>query len=321
MTNLQTQLQQAFPDFPWQFDFALAQLTYFKIGGPAEAYLELTDAEAVAQLIKWVHVHQVRLTMLGGASNVIVADEGISGVVLHLAHHQLIDTGEKIGEKHIVQADTGMKMAALVSQTVNGFGLTGLEYFLGVPGTLGGAVYNNSHYLSHLIGEHIHQVQIITHDGEIKWLNHEECEFGYDTSRFHRTKEVIFAVRFALMPGDKAESLALIKEATEYRANTQPLGIPNSGCIFQNTPNTPHLQQLFPQFAERSHVPGGFLIDKAGLKGERVGDIEVSHKHAAFFVNHGQGTAQDVKTLMKKVQERVKDKFGVELQTEVFYLS
>ncbi|HEX7017450.1 MAG TPA: UDP-N-acetylmuramate dehydrogenase [Patescibacteria group bacterium] len=320
MTNLQQQLKDHFPGFNFKYDFPLASLTYSKIGGPAEVYIELKDRRKIIELVKFCRHNQIKLTILGGASNVIVADEGIDGVTLSLANDEVKVTSEIIDDKEVIEVGAGVKTALLVRQTVD-LGYTGLEYFLGVPGKLAGAIYNNAHYLQDLVGEHVTAVEVITVKGETRWLSQAECEFSYDYSRFHHTQEVILTVRFALAKGNKEESLAKIKEATLYRAQTQPLGMPSSGCIFQNTPNNDHLRQLFPQFAERSHVPGGFLIDQAGLKGEREGDLEVSHKHAAFFVNHGHGTAADLQKLITKVKQRVKDKFGVELEEEVFYLS
>lgn len=319
MTQTQASFRQAFPDLKPQLDFVLAPRTYFKVGGPAEIYLE-TDVEAVvSQVCVWCEQHQVPLRVLGGASNVIVADEGVQGVVLHLTNAEFIveDTSQAGLKK--VTAGAGTKTAILVSQTV-GAGLKGLEYFLGVPGTLGGAIFNNAHYLSDLISQHVERVKVIGVDGQSRWLDKAECDFGYDHSRFQSTSEVIVAAEFLLEQGNQVESQELIKEATVYRAQTQPLGMPSSGCIFQNVPNTPQLQERFPQFAERTHVPGGFLIDQAGMKGSRVGDIEVSQKHAAFFVNHGNGTAQQVEELVAKVKDSVKAQFGVELHEEVFYL-
>jgi UDP-N-acetylmuramate dehydrogenase len=314
MSELAQTLTAQFPDWPFQFEYLLAPRTYFKIGGPAEAYIELADTQRVVDLVTFCHEHAIRLTMLGGASNVIVADQGVRGVVLHLTNSEV----ENIGTG--VRAGAGVKTALLVRQAVD-FGYTGLEYFLGVPGTLGGATYNNAHYLQALIAEHISRVEIVDEQGNLRWLDEAECEFAYDYSRFHKTKEVIVRVEFALHQGNKESSMQLIREATEYRARTQPLGLPSSGCIFQNTPNTPKLKQLFPQFAERTHVPGGFLIDQAGLKGERIGDVEVSEKHAAFMINKGQGTEGQLRQLVSLVKQRVKDAFGVELHEEVFYLN
>jgi UDP-N-acetylmuramate dehydrogenase len=318
MVSLQD-LQSQLPSITWQSNYPLAEKTYFKLGGPAEIFGLVSTIDELAQLRHICTATQTPLTVLGGASNIIVADEGIAGVVVQLNHTAvtLVDKQETYG---ILRAGAGVKSALLVKQAIDA-GLAGLEYFLGVPGTLGGAVYNNAHYLQHLIGEFITQVQVVTSEGEIVWLPAAECDFAYDHSRFQTSDEVIFEVEFQLPLGDKATSQALIVESTRYRAATQPLGEPSSGCIFQNVPNTPELKAMFPQFAESAFVSGGFLIDQAGLKGTQVGGVEVSHKHAAFIINNGTGTARDVQSLIQVVKERVKEKFGVELQEEVFYVS
>lgn len=320
MTPLQTALQQNFPEIPWQFEKPLAPLTYFKIGGPAEAFWQATETTKLAQVVQFCHQQGYKLTILGGASNVLIADAGIQGLVVQLADSGVEKVGQTPTGLTLVKAAAGCKTALLVSQTVK-LGLTGLEYFLGVPGTLGGAVYNNAHYLSHLLGQYIAEVQVLDQQGQPHHLTAAEAAFGYDTSRFQTTKEIILSVTFALASGDATTSAALIKEATEYRAQTQPLGEPSSGCIFQNVPNTPTLEQRFPQFAGKPFVPAGFLIDQAGLKGQRQGEIEVSHKHAAFMVNKGHGTSQDVLDLIRQVKDQVSNQFGVELHEEVFYLS
>lgn len=318
MTRLQLQLQQVFPDYHFDFDLVMAEKTYFKLGGPAEAYIELSDKNKIAALVSWCQKNQVKFKLLGGGSNIIVADAGVSGLLIKVvfAEIELIDAGDP--GKFLIGA--GAKTAVAVRKTIDQ-GYAGLEYFLGVPGTIGGAVYNNAHYLEALIGQYISRVEVITSTGEFIWLDQAECEFAYDSSRFQQSKEIIYQIEFTLAKGDQAASLALVKQATEYRAKTQPLGLPSSGCIFQNVPNNEHLRRLFPQFANREHVPGGFLIDQAGLKGANEGDIEVSEKHAAFFINRGKGTAQQVQQLIARVKSTVKAKFDVDLKEEVFWLA
>lgn len=318
MTDTQQTLATIFPDLNLEFDYPLAPLTYFKVGGPAEVFVAIKNKEALRNLIAVCREESIPYTMLGGASNVVVADEGVQGVVIRYIAEEITTVNETETTKTI-HVDTGIRTAILVSQTIQ-LGLTGLEYFLGVPGTLGGAVYNNSHYLDDLIGEHITEVEVITPENTFRWLSHEECQFGYDSSRFHTTDEIIVTAAFELQKGNQAASQARIKEATQYRAQTQPLGPPSSGCIFQNVPNNDRLRTLFPQFAKKSHVPGGFLIDQAGLKGTRVGDVVVSEKHAAWFINEGNGTAKDVRALIEKVKASVKEQFGITLHEEVFYL-
>jgi UDP-N-acetylmuramate dehydrogenase len=308
-----SRLQTAFPDLPFQGQYPLAQQTYFKLGGPAEVYVELADPDQITQVVTFCRQNNLPLTIFGGASNIIVADEGITGLVLKLTNDQVAVNGTT------VTAGAGVKTALLVKATVD-HGLAGLEYFLGVPGNVGGAVFNNAHYLQHLIGEFITQVEVVQPTGHRTWLTHDECDFSYDHSRFQTSGEIILTIEFNLNPGDKAASLELIKEATLYRAQTQPLGEPSSGCIFQNVPMTTELAERFPQYRDKAFIGGGFLIDQAGLKGAKEGDIEVSHKHAAFFVNHGRGTATQVATLIERVRTRVKELFGVQLQLEVFWL-
>jgi UDP-N-acetylmuramate dehydrogenase len=319
MTKTQELIQQHFAKLSPQFEFELAPLTYFKIGGPAEVFIDLTTREDIIALVQFCHQHQIKLTVVSGASNILISSQGLRGVVVRIANEEYVRLPEKDGEKQLVLVGAGYKTALFVRQTIDD-GMGGLEYFLGVPGRIGGAIYNNAHYLSDLIGKHIRRVEVITRAGEVRWLSQAECQFGYDSSVFQETDDIILQAEFALFPGDKERSLELIKEATMYRAKTQPLGEPSSGCYFRNTPNTPLLQQRFAQFAERRECPSAFLIDQAGLKGTRVGDIEVSQKHAAFFVNKGNGTSDQVLELARIVKDKVKAEFGVELQEEVFLL-
>lgn len=323
MTKLQEHLISTFGNNYIEIDKPLAALSYFKVGGPAEAFIQTDDKDLCIRVVQFCQQNNYKFTMFGGGSNVIVSDKGVSGLVINYNNENIEHQGSHDGSsdsKEIVMASAGIKMAILVSKTV-GMGLTGLEYFLGVPGTLGGAIYNNSHYLSDLIGEYVNRVEIIDEKGQVTWLSNEECSFGYDSSRFQNTKEVILSVEFLLAKGNQEESNRKIREATEYRAITQPLGPPSSGCIFQNVPNNERLMKLFPQFAEKSHVPGGFIIDQAGLKGARVGGAYVSEKHAAWFINDGTATAQDVQLLVEQVKESVREKFGINLQEEIFFLS
>ena len=319
MTTIQQKITTAFPDLACKFDEPLAPYTYMKIGGPAEVLVTIKDLQTISAFIAFCREEFIPFRILGGASDVLVSDEGIQGVVIFMA----IDTFESLekteGPYHFVRAGAGMKMAPLVAKTVS-LGLTGPEYFLGVPGTLGGAIYNNAHYLTDLIGAHVHTVQVLSSDGSQTTIPVEECEFAYEQSRFQNTDEVIVSAEFKLKKGDPLESQNLIAHATQYRANTQPLGVPSSGCIFQNVPNTPELKKTFPKFADKPFVPGGYIIDQAGLKGTKVGAISVSQKHAAWFENAGKGTCADVKALIKKVKDTVQSQFDVELHEEVFYI-
>lgn len=320
MTKLQTLIQQKFAHLRPQFDLPLAPLTYMKIGGPAEVFFDLKKTSDIIEIISFCHTQKIPLTIFGGASNVVIVDAGLEGVVIALSNDDYQKSSANQDGKEFVIAGAGFKTALFVRQTVDD-GYTGLEYFLGVPGKLGGAVYNNAHYLSDLIGQFVNRVQVITPQNEVKWLSQTECGFAYDYSLFHETQDIILQIEFALSQGNLETSKQMIKEATIYRAQTQPLGEPSSGCFFRNTPNTPQLQQKFPQFAENREVPAGFLIDKAGLKGQQVGGVTVSQKHAAFLINVGNGTSNDVQQLAQIIKLRIQEQFGVKLQEEVFFLT
>ncbi|PIR59111.1 MAG: UDP-N-acetylenolpyruvoylglucosamine reductase [Candidatus Pacebacteria bacterium CG10_big_fil_rev_8_21_14_0_10_56_10] len=349
--TLAQQLSSHLPGITFQPEVPLAPMTYFKIGGPAEAFAKINQPDRLPTLSAYCAQQQIPLTVLGGASNVIVADQGVRGLIIRLTNDEvslsdsptgstLTAPSPKAGQptgpapspatdaepspttrqpSKQLTAGAGARTALLVKAAIDA-GLTGLEQFLGVPGTVGGAIYNNAHYLQNLIGRHIRRVQVVTTDHRLSWLWHDDCRFGYDSSRFQTSREIIVRAEFELAMGNRQRSEQLIAAATRYRAQTQPLGEPSSGCIFQNVKLTPQLAAEFPQFTSQGFVPSGYLIDQAGLKGTTVGGVTVSPKHAAFFINSGGGTARDAKQLVALVKAKVKTKFGVELQEEVFYL-
>jgi len=314
-------LSRLFPRLSFQSDCPLSKITYFKIGGPAALLVEATSYQDFVELITESRKNQIDFVVLGGGSNVVVADEGIDKLVILTRHQEVFKLdSQDSSSSFLIQADSGVKTSDLVNKTVK-MGLTGLEPFFGVPGRLGGAIYNNSHFQTELIGEYVAQVEVLTPGNEIIWLSKEECDFKYDHSRFQQSGEIVLRVQLSLAAGDIENSKQIIRDSMMYRSKTQPLHLPSSGCIFKNVKNNSVLIEKFPQFAQKSHISAGFLIDQAGLKGLREGDIEVSSVHAAFMVNHGQGTVGNVKKLVEKVKQKVKEKFEVELEEEIFWLA
>ncbi len=300
-------LSQEFPQLSFLKNEPLSRHTYFKIGGPAEVFTIVKQKQDLQDLVSFCRKQHIPLMILGGASNVLVSDNTIPGLVIKnmtsdIAIHSQSD------QKAEVTADSGVITNMLVRKTIDE-GLEGLEYFLGVPGTIGGAVYNNSHFMTQLIGDHVKEVTVVDMVGDVKTYTQQELHFAYDYSILHETKDIILSITFQLQQGDKNTLEERAKHATHKRASTQPLGIPSSGCMFQNA--------VFP---DGKRVSAGYLIDQAGLKGMRVGDAMVSDKHANFIVNLGSATAADVDELARKVQKTIKEKFGVELKREVFSL-
>jgi UDP-N-acetylmuramate dehydrogenase len=330
-------LESHFPQLKFERNYPLSLITYFKVGGPARSLVKVDSLKDLVELIRHCHQSQIRFVLLGGASNVVVADEGIDGLVIVTTNDRVLLTSkenenglldneqssfqykQEKSTQNIVRAECGARTAMLVNKSIE-FGLTGLEPFMGVPGKVGGAIFNNSHFQDELIGDFIARVEVLNKKGERVWLNQAECQFDYDHSRFQTSGEVILQADFLLVHGEKEESRRRARELMNYRAQTQPLGVPSSGCIFKNVKNTPQLQTLFPQFADKQYVSAGFLIDQAGLKGLREGDIEVSSKHASFMINVGTGSATDIQKLVEKVKLKVEKQFGVTLQEEIFWI-
>ncbi len=312
------QFRQEFPDLKFRVNYPLSKITYFKVGGPADAYVIVKDRIQLIGFIKYCRLHNIRFTLLGGASNVIVSDQGVAGVVVATRHNefQLLEQDER---QALLRVDTGIKTATLVKKTAD-LGLVGLGLFLGVPGYLGGAIYNNSHFQTGFVGDCVEQVEILTPQNEVVWLDQSQCQFSYDSSRFQKTNDIILRVDFRLKVGKKEQVVKTMKQSTLYRIQAQPLSMPSSGCIFKNVPNTKDLKQTFPQFADRDYISAGFLIDQAGLKGLQQGGVQVSKKHAAFMVNTGDATAKDILNLIEQVKNMVQEKFNVKLEEEVFLL-
>jgi UDP-N-acetylmuramate dehydrogenase len=304
-----------------KIDEPLAKHTYFKLGGPADLFFEAKTKEDLVTVIQSSILYKVPYLILGGGSNVLVSESGFRGLVIKNKTSSIslkgfaggVDRGKLDLKEAIVQADSGVTANLLIRYTLDQ-GLAGLEDMLGLPGTVGGAVYNNSHHLDKLWGDHIIEVEALDVNGKIKKYTQKECQFDYDYSIFHKTKEVILSASFQLKRGDKIALWEIANAAVKRRASTQPLGIPSSGCMFKNITLADKMRLgIMTQSA-------GYLIDKAGLKGLRVGGASVSEVHANFIVNNGIATSEDVLELIKEIKLKIKEKFGVDLSEEVFLI-
>jgi len=284
----------------------LAPFTTFKVGGPAEWLLETRTSDDIVDALRIAHVNGVRVTLLGGGSNVLISDRGVRGVVIRPrgGHIEQIDGGH-------VRADAATTINGLVRWTVQR-GIAGLEAWAGTPGTVGGAIFGNAHFGGRLIGELVESVRLACIDGSTRDLSRDEMEFGYDRSRLQKTGEVLLSADFRVSSGDPTALRDIARQSLAYRKKTQPLDTPSAGCIFQNP--------------ERAAVPvdipasAGALVDRAGLKGEARGDARVSTTHGNFIVNEGHATAADIRGLIDLCRARVSERFGVTLQEEIVYL-
>jgi UDP-N-acetylmuramate dehydrogenase len=286
----------------------LAPLTTFRIGGPADWLLDVRGSAETERALAIARAAGVGVTILGGGSNVLVADRGIRGLVLRVHGGEVVAPAPGC-----VRADAGVTVNGLVRWTI-ARGLGGLEAWAGTPGTVGGAIYGNAHFQGRLIGECVSRVRVAPRQGAPADLGPEAMEFGYDESRLQRTGEVLLWAEFRTTPGEPAALREIARASLGFRKRTQPLAMPSAGCVFRNPePGRDVLPDGVPASA-------GALVDRAGLKGARAGGAMVSPTHANFIVNAGGATAADVRALVERCRAAVRTRFGVELRDEIVYL-
>jgi UDP-N-acetylmuramate dehydrogenase len=289
-------------------DAPLAALTTFKVGGPADWLIDLHDRSDLARALALAGRAGVAVTVLGGGSNVLIGDGGVRGLVIRVH-----GGGVSRVRDDLVRADAGVTVNGLVRWTISR-GLGGLEAWAGTPGTVGGAVFGNAHFQRRMIGDLIETVGLVSRQGVAAEVPAAAMEFAYDYSRLHLTHEVVVWADFRVGRGEPARLREAARASLRYRKETQPLQLPSAGCAFQNP--DPAQQRLPPGIP----ASAGALIDRAGLKGVRVGGAMVSPTHANFIVNAGGATAMDVRTLIDRCKQRVRARFGVTLREEIVYV-
>lgn len=293
---LQTALLEKLPSTRVREDEYLRYHTTFKIGGPADLFIEPITMAELSFALHTIHEFDVPVTIIGCGSNILVKDGGIRGVVVSVRHMtQIMDCNDNtlcIGSGYMLKD---------ASEFAWENGLTGLEFAIGIPGTLGGAVFMNAGAYDGEMSHVVTAVRAVDFQGNIKEYDASHLDFGYRHSVFHDNHEVIGEVIMTLKPGDKNAIKARMDELTEKRESKQPLEFASAGSTFKRPPG---------YFA-------GTLIEQTGLKGLSVGDAQVSHKHAGFVINTGSASAKDVLDLIAEVQRRVYDQHGVHLEPEV----
>jgi UDP-N-acetylmuramate dehydrogenase len=326
-----TTLRSSFPTLIFKENESLAPYTHMKVGGPARMFVEVDERQNFFSLVSYCYTHTVPFIIFGGASNVIVPDEGIDKLVIRNMTRE-ITVFPSDSDVVIVKSDSGVITAMLANKTMEQ-NLSGLEYFIGVPGTVGGAIFNNSHFTAkELIGNLVKHVEVCTPQGELEVWNVDRLQFDYDYSVFHKEPGVVISATFELHKDTPEAIKERVLKAAQKRASTQPIGEPSSGCMYRNPQMTAEefefirSQGEIPQGAYHQREDGkvqvaaGFLIDSAGLKGASVGGVKVSEKHATYMINMGTGTSHDVEALCQKVEQTIQEKFHVKLEREVFFL-
>lgn len=357
-----------------QKNVLLKNYTTFKIGGKAKYFLKIKTNEKLIQAIKWAKKRNLPFFILGGGSNLLVADKGYKGLVINFQlsnttlqevslFARLNNTRLNNFQKNEIIVGAGMKLGELINISANKK-LTGLEWAAGIPGTIGGAIRGNIEAFGWSIGQFIKKVEVYDVKKEkIKNFNNQDCKFSYKNSVFKKNPNlIILSAEIKLKKNDKKKIKKKICDNLAYRAKNHPLNFPSAGCIFKNyiypvnadansnanpfarkkellkksqITNNELAKQFpeqfpkqFPEFKEfnkKKLIPAGWLIEKCGLKGKRVGGAEVSQKHANFIISAPskfakKTKAKDVVNLIKLIKKKVKEKFKIKLEEEIQYL-
>jgi UDP-N-acetylmuramate dehydrogenase len=283
----------------------LAPFTTFKIGGPADLFYDATSADDLAIAVAAAKSAHLPFFVLGLGANILIGDRGVRGLVIRntAAHVEFPAAG-------LIRAESGTIVADLIRIAVER-GLSGLEHYVGIPSTVGGAVWQNLHFLSPaperartmFIAEVVESVELLAADGARQTADRDAMLFGYDTSRLHGSGEIALAVTFRLSPGDPAAMHRTMQENLSWRGSRHPWleYHPSVGSIFKKIEG----------------VGAGRLIDQCGLKGHRIGNAQISYMHANIIVNLGGATAADVRALIEYAQRSVSENLGHQLETEI----
>lgn len=273
--------------------------TTFRIGGPADYFLLPSTAEEVKKILEICKKKELPYFILGNGSNLLVSDEGYRGVIIQLYRNY----GGITVEGTNIRAGAGALLSQIASAAKNA-SLTGFEFAGGIPGTLGGAVVMNAGAYGGEMKDVLKEVTVMTEQGEIMTIPAEKLEMGYRTSLVKKAGYLVLEAVISLKAGDVEEIKAIMKDLTEKRVSKQPLEYPSAGSTFKRP---------------EGYFAGKLIMD-AGLRGYQVGGAQVSEKHCGFVINKGNATAADVCGLMKDVQKKVQEQFGVTLEPEVKFL-
>ena len=277
----------------------MAGHTTFRIGGPADCFVQLENEEQLRKVRRYLGLAGVPFFVLGNGSNLLVDDAGYKGVVLQI--------GQKMSQITIQGCHIIAKAGATLRQVANAaleHGLTGFEFAAGIPGTVGGGVVMNAGAYGGEMSQVVSQVCVVSREGELMELDNDTMEFAYRHSVIRGSAFTVTEVTFRLERGDREAIRAKMEELAQRRREKQPLEYPSAGSTFKRP---------------EGHFAGK-LIMEAGFAGYQTGGARVSEKHCGFVINTGNATSQDVKKLISEIQERVKEQFRVDLEPEVVFL-
>ena len=286
----------------------LGPFTTFKIGGPGDLFFEARSADELAKALLVARELELSHFVLGLGANILIGDRGFRGLVI-----RNVASGHEFSPDGHLRTDSGAIVKDLIQEAVR-LGWSGLEHYVGIPSTVGGAIWQNLHFLSPaperertmFISEVFESCDILSEEGERKSVGADYVRFGYDDTVFHHRKDIVLAATFKLQRGDTAVMHRILQENLSWRGGKHPWleWHPSAGSIFKKIEG----------------VGAGRLVDQLGLKGRRIGDAQISYIHANIMVNLGSAKARDVRELISLAQKAVEDRFKVHLEPEIGFV-
>ncbi len=295
---METKIKKELPQI--KKNIGLAPYTTFKIGGVADYFFVAETKEDLVRAIKTAREFKLPFFLLAGGSNLLVSDKGFKGLVIKFQISKF-----KIQNSRVV-AEAGVMLRELINASAK-LGLDGFEWLAGIPGTVGGAIRGNAGAFGKSMADLVKTVEVLEIGSKLEIKNYkpEDCQFSYRSSIFKKRKNlVILSVEIQLKKGNKKEIGKNIKRYLDYRKEKHPLNLPSAGSIFKNPEDS----------------SAGKLIESCGLKGKKIGQVQISEKHANFIVNLGKAKAEDILKLISLAKQKVKEKFGIELEEEIQFL-
>lgn len=299
----------------------LASMTSFKIGGVARYFIRIIDKEELIEIFEWIKKNKMDYAVFSGGSNILINDNGFQGVVIKIENKDI-----KIMDEH-VDVGAGTSLSLVVRKAVSN-NLSGLEWAVGIPGSLGGAVRGNAGAFGSSVSESVETVEVFDiKKRKFRFFSNKDCSFSYRESIFKNKKNLlIWGVSLKMKKGDSKEINEKISKYLEYRINTQPK-LPSAGCIFKNVlfkdlkNKNKHLAEMaeLEGVVKGGKVGAGWIIDKLGLKGKKIGGTKISLEHASFIVNTGNAKAEEVVMMISYIKQQVRDRFRIQLQEEIEY--
>lgn len=305
-------------------DEKLSLHTNWRIGGETEFWFEAKNQEELVKAVILSRKLSLPFFVLGGGTNVLIGDKTFPGLVIKNNSGQIrilgvggkIVKGERQDSRVLVEADSGVVFNRLVRFTLDE-ALSNFESFLGQPGSVGGAIYINAHFMKDkkYVGDYVSSVKILDSNNQIKDVGPEYLQFGYDYSKIQETQDIVLSATFNFTRLVKEKVWERANQTTFYRQTTQPSGYPTAGCTFRNISYAQALSIPTPGYT----TSAGYLIDQCGLKGKVIGGAQISDQHANFILNKNHASARDVIILIELCKSKVKEKFNIDLHEEIVY--